>query len=173
MKDLSHDIRVLDLSWTKFKSNEILNDFFKISCHNLTVLKLDNCNFINGRMVSFISTNCESIKELSLSSCNFKDVDGLCDIKNLTSLVNLNLYRTLIQIEQLEQILISCTKLRHLNLGSCIEIKDFDSIMYLISKNLPNIESLDLWRAYSLSHDSLNKIANSCFNLQYLDIGWW
>ncbi len=173
IKDLTVDIRALDLSWTKFKSNEILNDLFKISCKNLTILKLDNCNFINGKMVTLISVNCVNIKELSLSSCNFKDVDGLANIKNLNSLVNLNLYRTLIQVEQLEQIIVSCTNLRHLNLGSCTEITDFDSIMYLISKNLPSIESLDLWRAYGLTHDSLSKIANSCFNLHYLDIGWW
>ena len=173
MIDLTIDIRALDLSWTKFKSTEILNDFFKISCQNLTILKLDNCNYINGKMVTFISANCVNLKELSLSSCNFKDVNGLADIKNLKSLTNLNLYRTLIQIEQLEQIIISCKNLKHLNLGSCSEIKDFDSIMYLICQNLPNIESLDLWRAYGLNHDSLSKIANNCFNLHYLDIGWW
>jgi F-box/leucine-rich repeat protein 4 len=124
-------------------------------------------------MIKFIATNCVNIKELSLSSCNFKDVEGLDEIKNLKYLYNLNLYRTLIKFEQLKEILIECKQLRYLNLGSCTEIEDFEPVMELIGEYLPEIESLDLWRAYGLTHEGLAKLANKCFNIKYIDIGWW
>lgn len=95
------------------------------------------------------------------------------ELKNLKNLISLNLYRSLVDQESIKQIIISCKQLRHLNIGSCVYIFNFDAVMELISENCPKIESLDLWRAYSLTSFGLNKIANSCFSLQEIDIGWW
>ena len=35
------------------------------------------------------------------------------------------------------------------------------------------MKSLELWRASSVIETGLVDIANSCFTLEELDIGWW
>ena len=42
----------------------------------------------------------------------------------------------------------------------------------MIANNLKNIQSLDLWRAYSLTAKGIYQLANNCLDLEELDIGW-
>ena len=87
---------------------------------------------------------------------------------------SLDLYRTLCDQDAIVEIIFSCKRLKHLNLGSCVNINNFDEVMSIIADNCSEtIESLDLWRAYSLTQYGLSKIALSCFKLKELDIGWW
>ena len=140
---------------------------------------MDNCTFVDGNVLKIISNNCINLTHLSLIGCmnnpNNKSQmeNNFHELKNLSKLTSLNLYRSLIDQESIKQIITSCKELRHLNLGSCVHIFNFDVVMELISENCEKIESLDLWRAYSLTSFGLNKIANKCFSLQEIDIGWW
>lgn len=131
-------------------------------------------------MLKLISTNCTNLAHLSLSSCQnilfideHEDNDAFEHIQNLKNLTNLNLYRTLIDQHSAIKILESCNFLKCINFGSCVNISDFDQLMHVISENCTLIESLDLWRAYTLTQFGLNKIASNCKHLEELDIGWW
>ena len=170
----------LNMSWTKLKTCDSLERLLVGSADTLQVLMLESCSFLDGQMLQIVTANCHQLIKLSLKSCtnisNLKDPvkDAFSSIKNLKHLETLNLYRTQCSQDAIVEILFSCTKLRHLNLGSCVQIIDFDEVMSVIATNChESIESLDLWRAYSLTQYGLNKIANSCFKLRELDIGWW
>jgi hypothetical protein len=149
------------------------------SSSTLTVLKLDSCTFLNGKLLKSVCRSAPNLVKLSLASCknvnkyDEKEKDGFVEISSLKNLESLNLYRTLITQIELKHIIMSCSKLKHLNLGSCTEISNFDDVASWISLYIPHIESLDLWRALSLTNKGLEKIANSCVKLKELDIGWW
>jgi hypothetical protein len=149
----------------------------------LTVLCLDNCNFIKNDQLVFICNSCHNLTHLSLSSCqqicqkNKKDAtvfDPFAQISKLVKLEILNLYRTFISDDAMKDILKSCHNLRFLNLGGNTTIKSFNDILELISiYSYKTIEGLDLWYAFSTTNDGLSKIAQTCHNLEELDIGWW
>lgn len=92
---------------------------------------------------------------MSLQSCtnlnNDNETNDFKVIKNLKNLIALDLYRTYCDQESLNEILTSCNQIKHLNLGSCTKITDFDDIIQTVAKNCKQIQSLDLWRAYSLT----------------------
>ena len=186
LADLTNDVKMINLSWTKLASKEVLERFFINSCQSLITLKMDNCLIVDEEVLNIIGNTCPNLENLSLVGCMNHGEDSLTALstenkhrnsfiylKNLKNLVNLNLYRSAVDTESIVQILVSCHRLKHLNLGSCINIADFDLIMEVISVNCKHIESLDLWRAYSLSNAGLSKIANNCLDLVELDIGWW
>lgn len=66
----------------------------------------------------------------------------------------------------------SCTKLEYLGLGSCTSINNYDDIAAEIARNLKNLKSLDLWRAKTLTSVGIYLLANHCFLLHEIDIGW-
>jgi hypothetical protein len=122
-------------------------------------LKLDSCQFIDSHMLWIISTNCTQLTHLSMQSCNnigFRENDvGFKELRHLKNLIGLDLYRTLVDQESIIEILKSCKNLKHLNLGSCVRIIDFDEILQAIAQYCTGIVSLDLWRAYSLTAKGL------------------
>lgn len=170
---------MINLSWTKVSSFDIMERFFAHSCSNLTTLKLDNCSFLNQKLLRVITDSCLNLENLSLSSCQSiyglddKDSNPFESIHKLKYLENLNLYRTLVNQESIIKIIESCKNLKHINLGSCINISDFDTVLECISSNCNKIKSLDLWRAYSLTSKGIARLAESCFDLEELDLGWW
>jgi Leucine-rich repeat (LRR) protein len=157
--------------------------FFIESCTKLTVLKLDNCQYIDSSILRTICHHCKNLTSLSLSSCTNiataeesfpnKPLDAFEHIKELAKLTRLNLYRTAIGTESAVAIVRACTALRSLNLGSCVYISDFDRLIDELADHNPLIESLDLWRAYSLTNYGVSRLAASCPKLEELDIGWW
>ena len=152
---------------------------FEVSCQSLTVLQLNSCSFMNSHLLTVIAKNCKQLTHLSLRSCtniesrNDETQDGFVQLKNLSELRHLDLYRTLVGQAAICEIINHCTKIDTLNLGACVKISDFDQVMTQIAKCLNGIKSLDLWRAYSLTNRGLNEISKSCFKLEELDIGWW
>ena len=106
-------------------------------------------------MMWIISTNCIQLTHLSMQSCKnigFREDDhGFREIRHLKNLISLDLYRTLVDQESMIEILSSCKYLKHINLGSCVRIIDFDEIIQAIAQSCTSIVSLDLWRAYSLT----------------------
>lgn len=134
---------------------------------------MDNCQYIESNVLKCITENCQMLTTFSIASCvNLKSSD-FESIANLKKLEKLNLYRTLIDQNSLIKIIESCKNIKCLNLGSCDKINNFDAIMMHIAENNCFIESLDLWRSYSLTNKGLQKIANNCKNMKELDIGWW
>lgn len=181
LTSLTNDIKMLNFSWLKLSSKVILEDFFVNSCQFLITLKLDNCLFVDEDVLKAVGDNCKNLENLSLVGCmnngnsieNNTHKNKFLHLKNLTKLISLNLYRSAIDTDSIVIILMSCHYLKHLNLGSCINIIDFDLVMDALSSYCKEMESLDLWRAYTLSNTGLDKIANNCVNLVELDIGWW
>jgi hypothetical protein len=147
------------------------------------VLKLDNCQYVDGSILRIICHNCKNLTSLSLSSCtniatadeNFpnRTLDAFEHIRELKKLRNLNLYRTSISTESALEIVRTCEMLRAINFGSCVNITDFDQVIDELADHNPQIESLDMWRAYSLTNYGVSRLALSCTKLLELDIGWW
>ena len=190
LAELATDIKMINLSWLKLNSKSVLEIFFINSCKSLTTLKMDNCLIVDEEVLHTISVNCQQLEKLSLVGCmnhtlnnenvSFsenininKNKNNFFYLKNLRKLISLNLYRSAIDTDSIVQILVACNQLKHLNLGSCINITDFDLVMDVLSVNCKLLESLDLWRAYTLTNVGLNNVANNCVNLVELDIGWW
>jgi F-box/leucine-rich repeat protein 4 len=151
----------------------IITRFFLTSCSQLTTLLLDCCSYVDEHVLDVISSNCSNLSHLSLSSCREIVSNGFETIKSLKNLTNLNLYRTKIDQKSIIGIVKSCHELKVLNLGSCVNINDFDSLMEEIHKQAIQLESLDMWRAYSLTNLGMNVLAATSCCLQEIDIGWW
>jgi hypothetical protein len=157
---------------SSFHSTKKTFRFIETSCKSLTVLKLDNFSLATEQVLASITSTCSSLTHLSLSSCQLIPSYSFEHIKHLTNLTNLNLYRTCIDDNSLFEIIAFCKRLKVLNLGSCVNVRDFDTVMEVLSASAPQIESLDLWRAYSLSQYGMLKLTKSCSHIQELDIGW-
>lgn len=134
---------------------------------------MDCCEIVDDQFLDLITLKCPNLTHLGLSSCQKIYAFTFEIIKRLKSLVNLNLYRTMIDQNSIIEIIKSCNQLKVINLGSCVNIIDFNQICEYISKCCSQIECLDLWRAYTLTHLGLDLIAANCINLQELEIGWW
>ncbi|MGH0154780.1 UNVERIFIED_CONTAM: hypothetical protein FKN15_005048 [Acipenser sinensis] len=65
-----------------------------------------------------------------------------------------------------------CTDLRHLNLGSCIMIEDYDMIASMISAKSKNLKSLDIWRCKNITEKGITELVSGCRLLEELDLGW-
>lgn len=179
MPSLTDNITMLNLSWIKIKQFQSAQYLFEQSCQNLTVLQLNSCSFMDGHLLTVITNCCSKLTSLSLRSCtsieSIRDDtrNGFSQISKLVHLKDLDLYRTLCTNVAIGDIITACTGIKSLNLGSCVKITDFDSVMCLIGKHLKGIRSLDLWRAYSLTGRGISELAMNCLELEELDIGWW
>jgi len=171
LSQLSSDMTMLSLSWSKLVTNQAFSRFVRNSCSSLQLLKLDNCQYLDTELLRVIVENCTQLEQLSLSSC--ENINDFSCLKRMKKLKNLNLYRTQIEQNQLVEIIVeSENRLKHLNLGSCVCISDFDEIIEKLATYCNQIETLDLWRAYSLTPIGVEMLATSCVNLRELDIGW-
>ncbi|CAF0707679.1 unnamed protein product [Brachionus calyciflorus] len=175
LSKITDEILILDLSWTKFKQSIIFEKFLKNSCCQLTFLKMECCSYLDSKMLEIICDNCKFLTHLDIASClniTSEEKPAFASISKLKNLEHLKLYRTKVDQNSMFKIIESCQNLKYLNIGSCFQLNDFDSIMSCISENLKQIESLDLWRSYSLTNLGLKRIASKCKNLKELDLGW-
>ena len=158
-----------------YSSKNVQKSFFTKCCSSLTALKLDNCLFVDDEFIALLVKQCPRLEELSLSSCDGNQLtsDGIGQIASLPHLIKLNLYRTRVDLKAMCTILASCSDLKHLNIGSCSFVEDFDDLMDTIATKCPHIETLDMWRAYTLTHKGIGRLAAACLDLKYIDIGWW
>jgi F-box/leucine-rich repeat protein 4 len=104
---------------------------FISSRYCLTTLKLACCLFIDDDILQHICLNCSLLQELDIQSC--ENIIEFLPISNLSNLRKLNLYRTKIKTNDLVGIIHSCEKIEYLNIGSCVEIDNFDWILQQIS----------------------------------------
>ncbi|KAH8009962.1 hypothetical protein HPB51_023018 [Rhipicephalus microplus] len=168
----------LNLSWcgaAGYLSAEAFVSFMEVRGELLQCLCLSSCPFVDNECLKVIADYCPNLTELELKGCCNPLLNrlGFLQISHLSKLVWLDLCRTEIEMFSLISIIRNCNKLRHLSLGSCPVVNNYDDIALEISTYLGNLRSLDLYRARTLSSVGANLFARSCPHLVSLDLGWW
>ncbi|XP_071506910.1 F-box/LRR-repeat protein 4-like [Diadema antillarum] len=168
-------LQKLDLSWCgdwgKIEAQEF-HRFIKACGSELRVLRMKACRFVTKDVLEDIAHSCPRLEELSIPSCRCIDSHGYTTLQYLTKLQVLNLYRSKVTESEMIQIVRKLPQLRHLNLGATKTIANFDSVISAVGKHCPLLESLDVWRAATLSCDGVESLAKGCPNLLELDVGW-
>ncbi|KAJ0000107.1 hypothetical protein NQD34_011949 [Periophthalmus magnuspinnatus] len=165
----------LNLSWTGHRGALTLtgiSSFLKACGQNLVCLELSCCHFLNEACLEVVSQTCRRLQELNLSSCDRLSPQAFTHICKLTLLRRLVLYRTKIEQTAILSILTFCVELRHLNLGSCVRIDDYDVVASMLATRCHSLCSLDLWRCRNLTDRGLAELASGCKMLEELDLGW-
>ncbi|KAK1895558.1 F-box/LRR-repeat protein 4 [Dissostichus eleginoides] len=141
-------------------------------CQSLSSLELSCCHFLNEPCLEVISQTCPGLQELNLSSCDRLHPQAFTHISKLTRLRRLVLYRTKIEQTAILSVLTFCIELRHLNLGSCVRIDDYDVVASMLAARCNSLRSLDLWRCRNLTDRGLAELVTGCRMLEELDLGW-
>ncbi|XP_062846292.1 F-box/LRR-repeat protein 4 isoform X2 [Trichomycterus rosablanca] len=165
----------LHASWTGNRGAVTAGGFcsFIRACGaGLLCLELSCCHFLNEACMEVISQTCVNLQELDLASCDRLEPQAFNHIAKLSRLRRLVLYRTKTEQTAILSILMFCTELTHLNLGSCVMIEDYDVVVSVLSARCRSLISLDLWRCRSLSERGLAELASGCRALEELDLGW-
>ncbi|XP_018612816.2 F-box/LRR-repeat protein 4 isoform X1 [Scleropages formosus] len=168
-------IQRLNLSWTGNRGALTLTGFcsFIRACgQGLVCLELSCCHFLTESCLETISQTCTGLQELNLSSSDRLRPHAFSHIAKLTQLRRLVLYRTKVEQTSILSILTFCTELRHLNLGSCVMIEDYDTVASMLGARCPSLRSLDLWRCKNLTERGLADLVAGCRFLEELDLGW-
>ncbi|XP_056458418.1 F-box/LRR-repeat protein 4 [Gadus chalcogrammus] len=165
----------LNLSWTGNRgalTPSGFTSFMKACGPSLVSLELSCCHFLTEACLEVISQTCPGLQELNLSSCDRLHPQAFTHISKLTRLRRLVLYRTKIEQTAILNILTFCTELRHLNLGSCVRIEDYDVVASMLSSRCYSLRSVDLWRCRNLTDRGLAELVSGCRMLEELDLGW-
>uniref|UniRef100_A0A8C7WYM5 F-box and leucine-rich repeat protein 4 n=1 Tax=Oryzias sinensis TaxID=183150 RepID=A0A8C7WYM5_9TELE len=165
----------LNMSWTGNRGAFTLtgfSSFLKACGQSLVCLELSCCHFLNEARLEVISQACPDLQELNLSSCDRLHPQAFTHISKLTHLRRLVLYRTKIEQTAILSILTFCVELRHLNLGSCVRIDDYDVVASMLATRCRSLRSVDLWRCRNLTDRGLNELVSGCRMLEELDLGW-
>ncbi|XP_026998712.2 F-box/LRR-repeat protein 4 isoform X2 [Tachysurus fulvidraco] len=165
----------LNVSWTGNRGAVTAGgfcSFIKACGANLLCLELSCCHFLNEACLEVISQTCGGLQELDLASCDRLEPQAFNHVAKLARLRRLVLYRTKIEQTAILSILTFCTELRHLNLGSCVMIEDYDVVVSVLSARCRSLVSLDLWRCRSLTERGLSELVSGCCGLEELDLGW-
>lgn len=169
-------VQVVNLSWCGgggIVSQSCLVNFVERCGSNLlTHLIISSSPAVSDDMLKGIVTYCPNLLHLDFQSCNSLTSEGLRKVHNLTNLIYLNLYRTMIDDAGIICTIHSNPNLQYLNLGSCPKIADYDRVLQEISEHCVNINSLDCWRAKTLTSFGLETLLSKCNQLQDLDFGW-
>ncbi|XP_076006451.1 F-box/LRR-repeat protein 4 [Genypterus blacodes] len=165
----------LNLSWTGNRGALTVTGFssFMKACGlSLVSLELSCCHFLSDTCLEVISQTCPGLHELNLSSCDRLHPQAFTHISKLTRLHRLVLYRTKIEQTAILTILTFCIELKHINLGSCVRIDDYDVIASMLAARCRSLRSLDMWRCRNLTDRGLAELASGCRMLEELDLGW-
>ncbi|KAK1170404.1 F-box/LRR-repeat protein 4-like [Acipenser oxyrinchus oxyrinchus] len=168
-------IQRLNLSWSGNRGAISVPGFcrfLKVCGSQLVCLELACCHFLNEACLEVIAQMCPNLQELNLSSCDRLHPQAFSHISKLVGLRRLLLYRTKIEQTALLNILTYCTDLRHLNLGSCVMIEDYDVIASMLSAKSKNLKSLDIWRCKNITEKGISELVSGCRLLEELDLGW-
>ncbi|KAL7300445.1 hypothetical protein TKK_0006797 [Trichogramma kaykai] len=164
----------LDLSWCgnyDMISSDNFIAFLQSSGNSLTHLRLNCCKFVNDAVIEKISSICQNLKELKLRNCTSISNNGFTLLENLENLEILDLYRTMIETDKLCAILRKNTRLKHLNLAGMHDCLNMDEVATEIAASCLNLESIDCWKAQTLTVNGLRALTN-CSNLREVDFGW-
>lgn len=170
-------LQKLRLSWCgncgRLSSTSVVN-FVSACGRHLSCIQLSNCKFLDNDFLATLAQSAPQLEDLDLQNCQQPafDMRSFQQIAKFSYLRRLNLYRTLIELWPLLNILRCCPKLECLNLGSCAAVSNFDEVALEISHSCRSLRSLNLWRAKSLTAVGVKSIAHSCQVLEELDLGW-
>uniref|UniRef100_A0A671K4C0 F-box/LRR-repeat protein 4-like n=1 Tax=Sinocyclocheilus anshuiensis TaxID=1608454 RepID=A0A671K4C0_9TELE len=165
----------LNMSWTGNRGAVTAAGFcsFMKACGlSLVCLELSCCHFLTEACLEVIAQTCQCLQELNLASCDRLQPQAFNLIAKLPNLRRLVLYRTKVEQSAILSILTFCPELRHLNLGSCLMIEDYDVVASMLSARCRSLRSLDLWRCRNLSERGLAELVSGCRLLEELDLGW-
>ncbi|XP_017655261.1 F-box/LRR-repeat protein 4 isoform X3 [Nannospalax galili] len=168
-------VQWLNLSWTGnrgFISVLGFSRFLRVCGSELVRLELSCSHFLNESCLEVISEMCPHLQDLNLSSCDKLPPQAFNHIAKLCSLKRLVLYRTKVEQTALLSILNFCSELRHLSLGSCVMIEDYDVIASMIGAKCKKLQTLDLWRCKNITENGIAELASGCLLLEELDLGW-
>lgn len=164
-----------NLSWCgsyDFLTSSCASKFFRVCGLQLTCLRMACCRFVDGPLLASVANNCPNLEELDLQCCRHIESFHFVQLSKLTKLQTLNLYRTVVDLHSLLAIVRSCSRLLHLNLGSCNAVGSYDEFAVELAKHCFNLRALNVWRAKGLSDIGLGAIADNCRELEELDAGW-
>lgn len=167
-------LQKLDLSWCGSRDVIKPQDFISFMSHSggqITHLRLSSCNFIENRCMKVIAATCMNLKEICLRNCTGIGEQGFRALGVIATLQYIDLYRTLIELGDLVQILKASPRLKHLNLGSCIHINSMDEVTSTLATYNPELVSIDFWKTYSLTPTGVRTLS-LLTNLEELDLGW-
>ncbi|XP_028837583.1 F-box/LRR-repeat protein 4 isoform X2 [Denticeps clupeoides] len=165
----------LNLSWTGNRGAVTAAGFcsFTKACgQSLVCLELSCCHFLSEACLEVIAQTCRCLQELNLSSCDRLHPQAFNHIAKIPRLRRLVLYRTKIEQTAILNILTFCAELRHLNLGSCVMVEDYDVVASMLAARCRFLSSLDLWRCHNLTERGLSELVSGCRLLEELDLGW-
>ncbi|XP_059424109.1 F-box/LRR-repeat protein 4-like [Carassius carassius] len=165
----------LNMSWTGNRGAVTADGFcsFMKACGvSLVCLELSCCHFLTEACLEVIAQMCPCLQELNLASCDRLQPQAFNHIAKLANLRRLVLYRTKVEQSAILSILTFCPELKHLNLGSCVMIEDYDVVASMLSARCHSLRSLDLWRCRNLSERGLAELVSGCRLLEELDLGW-
>ncbi|CAL8077420.1 unnamed protein product [Calicophoron daubneyi] len=168
-------LKRLDISWCGNYSQitpAAFGNFLGDACRQLVTLRLSSCKFLNDDCLLHIVNTCRLIQELDLSSCTGITAHGFLTLGRLIHLRWVSLYRTHINDAGLLSLAGQCQHLKHVNMGSCMDVQDMDRILNDLIRNNPGIISLNLWRCVNVSAVGIEHVIQSCPLLEELDLGW-
>ncbi|CAH1404831.1 unnamed protein product [Nezara viridula] len=167
-------LQKLDLSWcgnyAMITSPDIV-EFIQGCGKLLTVIRLNSCKYVDNRCIQEIAITCRNLKELCLRNCFNITPDGFENLKNISTLERLDLYRTYIESPPLLKILEASPYLKHINLGSCVRVSSMDIVAQGLGQYNRQLVSVDFWKTYSLTPLGVRALSN-CPNLEEVDLGW-
>ncbi|XP_045114039.1 F-box/LRR-repeat protein 4-like [Portunus trituberculatus] len=166
-------LQCLDLSWCgpyDGVNTETFMQFIHTCGHQLTVLRLNNCHFIDNYCLYMISVVCPNLIELSMANCTKVDHLGFGELKKARALARLDLTRTHINFHTLQLLLQHASHLQHLSLNNCSQL-DMDEVALTLATFNHRLVSLNAWKTRGLTQRGLRALA--CIpTLQDLDLGW-
>ncbi|XP_063603354.1 F-box/LRR-repeat protein 4-like [Penaeus indicus] len=166
-------LQSLDLSWCgpyNALDTETFMEFIHTCGRQLTILRLNNCHFIDNYCLYMIANVCLSLEELSMANCSKVDHLGFGELKKARCLSRLDLSRTRIDFHTLQLLLQHAGQLRHLSLNNCTQL-DMDEVALTLATFSRDLISLGAWKTHGLTARGLRALA--CIpTLQDLDLGW-
>jgi hypothetical protein len=148
-----------------------------VSASSLSLLDLENCDFISSEGLMVISSKCRNLTHLNISGCTRLKPDALICISDLKLLEYLNLSRCLASIEPalntltdntIITIVDSCTQLQYLDLNYACTLS-LETISSLSKLKLLQYVDLSYVRT-GVSDSSVIDIINGCTSLRTLKL---
>ncbi|CAL4068388.1 unnamed protein product, partial [Meganyctiphanes norvegica] len=149
---------------------ETFMEFVHQCGHQLTILRVNNCDFMDNYCLYIIANVCLNLTELSMGNCTKVDQLGFGELKKCWALNRLDLSRTRIDFHTLQLLLQHATNLQHLNLSNCGQL-DMDDVCLTLATFSRGLVSLQAWKTHGLTTRGLRALA--CIStIEDLDLGW-
>jgi len=171
-----NSLLLLDMGWLGggdvINSDQMNRFLLTTNTSHLTTLSVTSSQCVDDDTVKIVTSQCAMLRHLDVGSCEKPTEEGLRCLGDLRRLETVNLYRTKVDDAGVIWILQNNGQLKKINIGSCLKIADYDRIFEEIAAYCPNIESIDVWRAKTLTYRGIRFLTTSCKNVKHLDLGW-